>query len=149
LIQQVTTLDCDCYWKATAVLPICDLLNPTIGQQDLQIPCQGGWVEVQTLPNLDASNGASLCDDHQKSQLCSFQTKGAEFMIVNAHENTIEDACTPQQALTRDLINETITVIRPFVCFCFRHGTILHMQIHFVKPHPEIIFHPLLLSLAY
>ena len=68
-MQQVTTSDCNLYGEATAVFPVRDLLNPTIGQHDLQISGQGGWVEAQTLPNLDTSNGASLCDDHQKSSV--------------------------------------------------------------------------------
>jgi hypothetical protein len=38
-------------------------------------------------------------------------------------------------------------VSHPFMCFRFRHGTILHIQIHLVKPHSEIIFYPLLPSL--
>jgi hypothetical protein len=41
----------------------------------------------------------------------------------------------------RDLIND----IHPFICFRFRHGIILHIQIDVVKPPPEIIFYPLLL----
>ena len=46
----------------------------------------------------------------------------------------------------RDLINDIVTVIHPFMCFRFRHGIILHIQVDIVKPHPEIIFYPLLLS---
>src|SRR6185436_7141191 len=72
LIQQVTTSSCNLYGKAPAVFPIGNLLDPTIGQHDLQIPGQGGWVEVQTLPNLDTSNGASLCDKNQKIGLACF-----------------------------------------------------------------------------
>jgi hypothetical protein len=90
LIQQVTTLDCNLYWEAPAVFPIRNLLDPTIGQHDLQIPGQRGGVEGQALPNLGTPNGADLCYDHQKSKLCGFQTERAEFMIVDAHENTIE-----------------------------------------------------------
>src|SRR6185295_19502336 len=72
LIQQVTTLDCNLYWEATAVFPIRNLLDPTIRQHDLQIPGQRGGVEVQTLPNLDTSNGASLCHKNQKIRLARF-----------------------------------------------------------------------------
>src|SRR6185295_4812244 len=61
LMQQVTTLDCNLYREAPAIFPIRNLLDPTICQHDLQIPGQGGWVEAQTLPNLDSPNGASLC----------------------------------------------------------------------------------------
>jgi hypothetical protein len=101
-------LDCNLYWQAPAVFPIRNLLDPTIGQHDLQIPGQRGWVEVQTLPKLNTPNGADLCYGHQKSQLCGFQTEGPEFMIVDAHENTVEYACTPQQALTRYTINNIL-----------------------------------------
>src|SRR5689334_11578195 len=72
LIQQVTTLDCNLYWESPAVFPIRNLLDPTIGQHDLQIPGQRGWVEVQNLPNLDTPNGASLCHKNQKTQLACF-----------------------------------------------------------------------------
>jgi hypothetical protein len=34
----------------------------------------------------------------------------------------------------RDLINDIFTVIHPFICFRFRHGIILHIQIDIVKP---------------
>src|ERR1043166_1527446 len=71
-IQQVTTLDRNLYWEATAVFPIRNLLDPTIRQHDLQIPGQGGWVEVETLPNLDTSNGAGLCHKNQKIRLARF-----------------------------------------------------------------------------
>jgi len=40
LIQQVTTLDCNLYGEAPAVFPICNLLDPTIGQHDFEIPGQ-------------------------------------------------------------------------------------------------------------
>lgn len=89
-IQQVATLDCNLYREAPAVFPIRNLLDPTMGQHDLQISGQRGWFEVQTLPNFHTPNGADLCYGHQKSKLCGFQTERAEFMIVDAHENTIE-----------------------------------------------------------
>ena len=136
LMQQVTTLDGDLYWEAPAVFPIRNLLDPTIGQHDLQIPGQGGWVEAQTLPNLDTSNGASLCYKNQKIRLACFQAEWTEFSIVDTREHTIKFAYAHQQALMRDLIND----IHPFMCFRCRHGIILHMQIDIVKPRPEIIF---------
>lgn len=147
LIQQGTTLDCNLYWEAPAVFPIRNLLDPTIGQHDLQIPGQRGWVEVQTLPNLDASNGASLGYKDQKIRLAGFQAERTEFSIVDTREHPIKFAHAHQQALMRDLINDLVTVIHPFMCFRFRHGIILHIQIDLVKPPPEIIFYPLLLSL--
>ena len=147
LIQQGTTLDCNLYWEAPAVFPIRNLLDPTIGQHNLQIPGQRGWVEVQTLPNLDASNGASLGYKDQKIRLAGFQAERTEFSIVDTREHPIKFAHAHQQALMRDLINDLVTVIHPFMCFRFRHGIILHMQIDLVKPPPEIIFYPLLLSL--
>ena len=134
LIQQVTTLDCNLYGEAPAVFPILNLLDPTIGQHDLQIPGQGGWVEAQTPPNLDTSNGASLCDKNQKIRLACFQAEWPEFSIVDTREHTIKFAHAHQQALTRDLINDIVTVIHPFMCFRFRHGIILHIQIDIVKP---------------
>ena len=146
-MQQVTTLDGDLYWEAPAVFPIRNLLDPTIGQHDLQIPGQGGWVEAQTLPNLDTSNGASLCYKNQKIRLACFQAEWTEFSIVDTREHTIKFAHAHQQALMRDLINDLVTVLHPFMCFRFRHGIILHIQIDIVKPPPEIIFYPLLLSL--
>jgi hypothetical protein len=44
----------------------------------------------------------------------------------------------------RDLINDGVTVLHPFMCFRCRHGIILHIQIDIVKPPPEIIFTGLL-----
>src|ERR1043165_606018 len=105
LIQQVTTLDCNLYWEATAVFPIRNLLDPTIRQHDLQIPGQRGGVEVQTLPNLDTSNGTSLCDKNQKIRLACLQAEWTEFSIVDTREHTIKFAHAHQQALMRDLIN--------------------------------------------
>ena len=113
MIQQVTTLDCNLYWEASAVFPILNLLDPTIGQHDLQIPGQGGWVEAQTLPNLDTSNGASLCYKNQKIRLACFQAEWTEFSIVDTREHTIKFAHAHQQALMRDLINDLVTVIHP------------------------------------
>src|SRR6185295_20282141 len=104
LIQQVTTLDCNLYGEAPAVFTICNLLDPTIGQHDLQIPGQRGWVEVQTLPNLDTSNGASLCYKNQKIGLACFQAEWTEFGIIDTREHTIKFAHPHQQALRRDLI---------------------------------------------
>jgi hypothetical protein len=34
----------------------------------------------------------------------------------------------------RDLINDLVTVSHPFMCFRFRHGIILHIQVDIVKP---------------
>jgi hypothetical protein len=34
----------------------------------------------------------------------------------------------------RDLINDIVTVIHPFMCFRCRHGIILHIQVDIVKP---------------
>ena len=133
-MQQVTTLDCNLYWKAPAVFPIRNLLDPTIGQHNLQIPGQRGWVEVQTLPNLDTPNGASLCHKNQKIQLAGFQAEGTEFSIVDTREHPIKFAHAHQQALMRDLINDIVTVIHPFICFRFRHAIILHIQVVVVKP---------------
>ena len=147
MIQQVTTSDCNLYWKAPAVFPIRNLLDPTIGQHDFQIPGERGWVEAQTLPYLDTPNGADLCYKNQKINLACFHTEWTEFSIVDAREHTIKFAHAHEQALRRDLINETITVIHPFICFRCGHGIILHIQIDIVKPHSEIIFHLLLLSL--
>ena len=146
-IQQVTTLDRNLYWQAPAVLSIGNLLDPTIGQHDLQIPGQCGWVEVQTLPNFDAPNGASLCHKNQKIRLACFQAEWTEFSVVDTREHTIKFAHAHQQALLRDLINDFVPVIYPFMCFRFSHGIILHIQIDLVKPPPEIIFYPLLLFL--
>ena len=133
MIQQVTTLGRNLYWKAPTVFPIRNLLNPTVGQHDLQIPGQRGWVKMQTLPNLDTPNGASLCHKNQKIQLAGFQAEGTEFSIVDAREHTIKFAGARQQALTRDLINETFTVIHLFICFHSCHVIILHMQQYNVK----------------
>jgi hypothetical protein len=46
-----------------------------------------------------------------------FQAEWTEFSIVDACEHTIKFAHAHQQALTRDLINETIIVIHPFLGF--------------------------------
>ena len=127
-------MDCNLYWEAPTVFPIRNLLDPTISQHDLQIPGQRGWVEMQTLPNLDTPNGASLCHNNQKIQLGCFQAEWTEFSIVDAREHTIKFASARQQALTRDLINKTVLVIHPFICFHFHHGVILHIQIDIVKP---------------
>jgi hypothetical protein len=141
-MQQVTTLDCNLYREAPAIFPIRNLLDPTIGQHDLQIPGQGGWVEAQTLPNLDSPNGASLCYQNQKISLACFQAEWTEFSIVDTREHSIKFAHAHQQALMRDLINDLVTVLHPLMCFRCRHGIILHIQIHLVKPHSELIFYP-------
>ena len=60
---------------------------------------------MQTLANVDTPNGAYLRHEHQESDLCGFQAERAYFIIVDTRENTSEDACTPQQTLTRYLIN--------------------------------------------
>jgi len=133
-MQQVTTLDGNLYWEAPAIFPIRNLLDPPIGQHDLQIPSQGGWVEAQTLPNLDSPNGASLCYKNQKIRLAGFQAEWTEFSIVDTREHTIKFAHAHQQALMRDLINDLVTVSHPFMCFHFRHAIILHIQIDLVKP---------------
>jgi hypothetical protein len=73
--------------------------------------------------------------------LAGFQAEWTEFSIVEIREHTIKFAHAHQQALMGDLIND----IHPFICFRFRHGIILHIQIDAVKPPPEIIFYPLLL----
>src|SRR6478752_2430121 len=65
LVQEVTTLSRDLYWKAPAVFPILNLLDPTIGQHDLQISSQRGRVEAQALPNLNAPNRPRLGDKNQ------------------------------------------------------------------------------------
>lgn len=140
LIQQITTSDCNLYWEAPAVFPIRNLLDPTIGQHDLQIPSQRGGIEAQTLPNLDTSNRANLCYKNQKINLACFHAECTKFSIVDARDHTIKFAHSHEQALRRDLINETGTLIHPFICFRCRHGIILHMQTYIVKPHPKIIF---------
>lgn len=117
LIQQVTTLGRNLYWVAPAVFPIRNFLDPTIDQHDLQIPGERGWVEVQTLPNLNTPNGPNLCHKNQKIQLACFQAEWAEFSIVDASEHTIKFAGARQQAVTRDLINGTVTLIHTFICF--------------------------------
>jgi len=134
LIQQGTTLDCNLYWEAPAVFPIRNLLDPTIGQHNLQIPGQRGWVEVQALPNLDTPNGANLGYKNQKSNLAGFQAEWTEFSIVETREHPIKFAHAHQQALMRDLINDLVTVSHPFMCFRFRHGIILHIQVDIIKP---------------
>jgi len=108
LIQQGTTLDCNLYWEAPAVFPIRNLLDPTIDQHDLQIPGQRGWVEVQALPNLDASNGASLGYKNQKIRLACFQAEWTEFSIVDTREDPIKFAHAHQQALMRYTINNIL-----------------------------------------
>jgi primosomal replication protein N len=133
LIQQVTALGRNLYREAPAVFPIRNFLDPTIDQHDLQIPGERGWVEVQTLPNLNTPNGPNLCHKNQKIQLACFQAEWAEFSIVDASEHTIKFAGARQQAVTRDLINGTVTLIYTFICFHCRHAIILHMQIHYVK----------------
>ena len=102
---------------------------------------------AQTLPNLDTSNGASLCYKNQKSSLARFQAEWTEFSIVDTREHTIKFAHAHQQALMCDLINDIVTVIQPFICFRFHHAIMLHIQVDIVKPHPEIFFYPLMLSL--
>ncbi|HEU5408229.1 MAG TPA: hypothetical protein VFU48_10710, partial [Nitrospira sp.] len=57
------------------------------------------------LPNVDTSNGADPRYKDQEIELCCFQTVGAEFIIVDACENTIEYACTTQEAITYYLLN--------------------------------------------
>ncbi len=89
--------------------------------------------------------GRAFATSTRSVSLAGFQTERPKFSIVDAREHTIKFAHAHQQALMRDLINDLVTVIHPFMCFRFRHGIILHIQIDVVKPPPEIIFYPLLL----
>jgi hypothetical protein len=82
---------------------------------------------VKALANVDTPNGTDLCHSHQEIKLCGFQTERAKFMIVDAHENTIEYACTTKQTLTPDLINDTVIVFH-FVRFHF-HQCVAYTKI--------------------
>ena len=133
LVQEITTLGGDLYRKAPTIFPIGNLFDPTIGQHDLQIPGQRGWVEAQPLPNLDTPNGANLCYKNQKISLACFQAKWTKFSIVDAREHTIKFAHAHQQALARYTINEINALIHSFLCFSRLHVIILHIQLYLVK----------------
>ena len=83
--------------------------------------------------------GPAFATRTRRFSLACFQAEWTEFSIVDTREHTIKFAYAHQQALMRDLINDPVTVIHPFMCFRFRHGIILHIQIYIVKPPPEII----------